>query len=301
MRRSLATDGGPFGSWRDFLDALPDATCVVDELGRIVFANRRLHDLTGYAVGSLEGRSIEVLVPEALRAEHRRAVRQYTAAPAPRQMGAGRKTACRRADGSTLAVDIALSPLPHHGSSWTVASIRDDSERQRTEEELFRAATHDALTGLANRGLLMDRLERIWRRRATQRGPLTVLFVDLDHFKTVNDADGHAAGDEVLRAVAGALEATFRPADTVARVGGDEFVIVCEDTPIHEAASLAARALDAVRHAVRELSFESAGGVTASVGVVAAEPEELADKAIDRADAAMYRAKRRGGDRVVLA
>ena len=281
MRRNPTTDGGAFGGWRAFLDALPDATCVVDELGRIVFANRRLHELTSHPPGSLDGRPFDLVVP--------------------RSRGDGRNATCRRADGSTFTVDVAMSALPHEGASWSIAILRDESERQRTQEELFRMATHDDLTGLANRALLLDRLERIHRRRGRQRAPLTVLFLDLDHFKAVNDADGHAAGDDVLRVVAEALESTFRPADTVARVGGDEFVIVCEDTTSPEGAALAERALAAVREGVRGLPHPSAAGVTASVGVVAATAGEDADALIARADAAMYAAKRAGGDQLLVA
>ena len=298
--RNLATDGGVFGGWRDFLDAFPDAACVVDHLGRIVFANRRLHEMTSYPAGALDGRPVEILVPEEQRVGHRRDVRRYIGDPSPRTMGAGRRTACRRTDGSSFAADIALAPLAHDGGAWTIAILRDDSERQRTEQELFRQATHDDLTGLANRGLLDDRLERIGRRRPSRRKPLTVLFLDLDRFKAVNDADGHAAGDDVLRVVARALEATFRPSDTIARVGGDEFVVVCDETTEAEATALASRALEAVRLAVKELPHRSAAGVTASVGVVSAVAKEDARSVLARADAAMYAAKRRGGNQILV-
>ena len=278
---------------------------MVDGWGRIVVANRRLAELTGYEPGTLDGRALEVLVPEDQRAQHRRHVREFSAAPVTRPMGGGRPTACRRADGSSVAVDIALAPLPHN-PSWTIAVIRDDTVRQQTEAELFRMATHDSLTGLANRALLLDRLEqglkaRV-RARTGGRGPLTVLFLDLDRFKAVNDADGHAAGDEVLRVVAAALEHTFRPADTIARVGGDEFVVVCEDTSASDGARLARRALAAVREGVHALPYSAVGGVTASVGVVSTTTDDEDPNALlDRADAAMYAAKRQGGDRLHLA
>jgi diguanylate cyclase (GGDEF)-like protein len=179
--------------------------------------------------------------------------------------------------------------------------MRDATKRQRTEQELFRLATHDSLTGLANRALLLDRLDAVRRRRSRQQSPLTVLFLDLDRFKEVNDTHGHAAGDSVLRAVATALTSTFRPADTVARVGGDEFVIMCEDTPLDEGASLARRALEAVRSRVQALPYTAAAEVTASVGAVSAVTGEEAESLIGRADAAMYAAKQRGGDRLLVA
>ena len=93
---------------------------IKDHLGRIVFANRRLHELTGHAARSLDGRPVETLVPEAQRSQHRQDMDRYVHDPSPRTMGVDRRTSCRRADGSTFAVDIALSPLPHGDGAWTI-------------------------------------------------------------------------------------------------------------------------------------------------------------------------------------
>jgi diguanylate cyclase (GGDEF)-like protein/PAS domain S-box-containing protein len=283
--------------WRALLEALPDAI-VVSDGERIVFANARLHVLTGYEPGTLPGAPLEQLIPIDSRDAHRRAVAAYHAAPDTRPMGLGRPTVCRHADGSEIPVDISLSPLPMHG--WIVAVVRDDRDRLRSEAELFHRATHDPLTGLANRAMLDDRLalalER-HRRHPDRDRRLVVLYADLDRFKAVNDAHGHAAGDDVLVVAAESLRAAFRPGDTVARVGGDEFVVVCEEMPVGEIDDLAARVVRSVAAAVQATPWPLAQQVTVSVGVAAIEEDGGPVDLQARADRAMYAAKRAGGDR----
>jgi diguanylate cyclase (GGDEF)-like protein len=155
----------------------------------------------------------------------------------------------------------------------------------RTSEVL--AAT-DPLTGCLNRRAFLDRLDSA---AAGTGGPWVVCLVDLDGFKGVNDRSGHAAGDDVLRAVTTALGGVVRQTDTVARLGGDEFAVLAEATP-EDSASLAARVRDAVAGAGADC------GVTASVGVTEVRPGDQADEVLSRADQAMYRAKGAGGNRV---
>ena len=155
----------------------------------------------------------------------------------------------------------------------------------RTSEVL--AAT-DPLTGCLNRRAFLDRLDSA---AAGTGGPWVVCLVDLDGFKGVNDRSGHAAGDDVLRAVATALGGVVRETDTVARLGGDEFAVLAAATP-EDSASLAARVRDAVAGAGADR------GVTASVGVTEVRPGDQADEVLSRADQAMYRAKGAGGNRV---
>jgi len=173
-------------------------------------------------------------------------------------------------------------------------------ERDRDERALSHQATHDPLTGLANRTLLLSHLETALYR--TRRGPegLAVLFCDLDRFKNVNDSLGHSAGDALLVAVAARLRATVRPEDMVARPGGDEFVIVSEG-PIE--GNFAARMADRVLGAF-DAPFEVADRrlyISPSVGIaVAGSASDSAEGLVRNADAAMYRAKQRGRHRVEM-
>lgn len=171
------------------------------------------------------------------------------------------------------------------------ADLRESSERS------LEMALHDPLTGLPNRILLIDRLDHAVRRGRRSGTQAAVLFADLDRFKLVNDLYGHAVGDELLVAVAERLMVALRPGDTLARLSGDEFVILCED--LNEAAevdAIAARVVEAVA-----APFELSGGsvtVTASVGIAfAGRGDQLSEQLLQDADAAMYQAKRQGGAR----
>ncbi len=175
-------------------------------------------------------------------------------------------------------------------TGW-IATIDDITDRRRAESQLAHQATHDPLTGLPNRALLDDRLEQACARHRRDAAALAVLFVDLDGFKAVNDEFGHRLGDRLLQEVARRLQIVLRAGDTVARVGGDEFVAVCEGVAAEEAALVASRIEDAI-----EVPFLIDGhhcSVGASVGIACqsagvAVPEEI----LMAADQDMYRTKR---------
>ncbi|MEA2430645.1 MAG: hypothetical protein QOI19_1118 [Thermoleophilaceae bacterium] len=171
--------------------------------------------------------------------------------------------------------------------------------RRSAESRVRHQALHDPLTGLPNRSLLLDRLNHWSARAERDRQSAAILFVDLDNFKVINDALGHDQGDKLLCAVADRLQEELRPSDTIARVGGDEFVVFCEDIPSeHHALAM----VDRLVHAL-DAPFDLGGQAqhaTASVGIAfgdgSAQPEVL----IRNADAAMYRAKERGRARYEL-
>ncbi|MFL5841447.1 MAG: putative bifunctional diguanylate cyclase/phosphodiesterase [Thermoleophilaceae bacterium] len=171
---------------------------------------------------------------------------------------------------------------------------RNVTGRKEAERQLAHQALHDSLTGLANRVLFMDRLEQALGRLERNKSPLALLFVDLDHFKVVNDSLGHAAGDEVLVQAADRLRKALRPIDTVARFGGDEFVILCEDAAGRaEAEEIAHRVGDALARPFKVGEQEVV--MTASTGIVLASgPHTDAGALLRDADTAMYRAKERG-------
>jgi diguanylate cyclase (GGDEF)-like protein/PAS domain S-box-containing protein len=226
----------------------------------------------------------------------------------------------RLADGSVLAPHgplraEAVSLAIGAGDELLVAAERALSEEERSfvravantlvtalarlrdEERTRHEAVHDPLTGLANRTLLRDRLEHALARSGRERGETAVLFVDLDNFKQVNDAHGHAAGDTVLVETARRLQTAVRPGDTVARLGGDEFIAVCEDIDEEAALAVGRRLQDAIRPPL------AAGGVqhrlSASIGIAIGgrDPDVL----ISEADLAAYRAKAAGRARIELA
>ena len=171
--------------------------------------------------------------------------------------------------------------------------------RQSAESKVRHQALHDPLTGLPNRSLLLDRLNHWAARAGRDRSTAAVLFVDLDNFKVINDALGHDQGDRLLCAVADRLRQELRPSDTIARVGGDEFVVFCEDVASeHEALAMVDRLVRAL-----DEPFELAGQpqhATASVGIALGDGSSQPEFLIRNADAAMYRAKERGRARYEL-
>jgi diguanylate cyclase (GGDEF)-like protein/PAS domain S-box-containing protein len=173
-------------------------------------------------------------------------------------------------------------------------------ERHRTEEEVRHAALHDALTGLPNRTLALDRLEGALARRRRDGRDVAVLLLDLDLFKLVNDSYGHGIGDDLLVTLAPRLQDAVRPADTVARLGGDEFLIVCEQLDgAHDAIQVGERVAQAVSQPIVLRSGEHF--ITASIGIAMADSADCDTEALIRdADAAMYRSKERGRGRFEL-
>jgi diguanylate cyclase (GGDEF)-like protein len=179
------------------------------------------------------------------------------------------------------------------GRVW---SFRDVTERLRLVDELAHQAFHDSLTGLANRALLRDRLEHSVARSRRLAATVAVLFVDLDGFKMINDTLGHDAGDVLLVEVATRLQANLREGDTAARVGGDEFAIVLDETSAEETNALAQRLLDVLREPIDVAGREVF--VPASIGIADNRVDALdGDELLCRADIAMYAAKSRGRNR----
>jgi diguanylate cyclase (GGDEF)-like protein/PAS domain S-box-containing protein len=208
----------------------------------------------------------------------------------------------RHADGGWRWVEAIGQDLVHEPAvGGVVLNFRDITDRKRLEEQLQHEAFHDPLTGLANRALFADRVTHALtraRRDASER--LAVLFVDLDEFKIVNDSLGHAAGDELLTAVAERIRACLRRQDTAARLGGDEFGILLEEADRTLAQEVAERILDALRQPfaldARQLFVQASIGIAMS-GDGNDPRTASADELLRNADAAMYTAKSRGKGR----
>jgi diguanylate cyclase (GGDEF)-like protein len=182
-----------------------------------------------------------------------------------------------------------------------------DAERQLADQELDRRqqalafmATHDALTGLPNRTLIVDRLEQMLLRARHSKTPVAALFIDLDNFKGINDTLGHSAGDQLLQAVAARLDGVVRDVDALGRLGGDEFVVVAADMSLMAGPELVAeRLLDALKEPIKLGDEQTRVSVTASIGIATGDRASAGELLRD-ADIAMYRAKWGGRNRYVL-
>jgi diguanylate cyclase (GGDEF)-like protein/PAS domain S-box-containing protein len=261
--------------------------------GDFVYASDAVRMLLGYEPSEVLGRSVfDVIVPD----DHY-SVRRVTGELV--EPGSSRTFTyrARRKDGSFVWFESTSRAIlnPVTGRVDEIVSVsRDISERRRAEEQIEYQAYHDALTGLPNRLLFRDRLTIALAHAKRQEVPLTVMFLDLDRFKYVNDTLGHSLGDELLRAVAARLRSVLREGDTIARMGGDEFTILLGDVDSADgAARIAQKLLDTVAAPVRVEGHELY--VTTSIGI-AMYPEDgdTADALLKNADSAMYRAKELG-------
>jgi len=189
------------------------------------------------------------------------------------------------------AVDVLTKPFV---SDELIARVRAALKARHSVSILERRAHRDSLTGLANRGVLEDQLARHWDGCRRHETPLSVVIIDLDHFKTINDTYGHGAGDDVLRETAKILLHSVRSSDLVARYGGEEFVVVAPSCPIPEALELAKRFR--AKLADRKITVhDTAIAVTASVGIAAADwAQRSPSQVLHQADEALYQAKRSG-------
>ena len=279
--------------FRDLLETAPDGIVIIDGDGRIVLVNRQTETLFGWSREQLIGQTVEKLLPEPFWGRHATHGTASSDDLELRPMGADLDLYARRADGSEFPVEISLSPLRTDQGLLLSASVRDVSERKQAQQALAHQALHDALTGLPNRVLVADRLEQALARSARTGSEVAVLFVDLDRFKLVNDSRGHAAGDELLVTVAERLRRVVRSHDTVARFGGDEFVVVCEDqSAAFEASLVAERITELLREPVMVDGQEVF--LSASVGIAVAGDKSSPESLLRDADAAMYRAKENG-------
>ncbi|MFW6193263.1 MAG: diguanylate cyclase domain-containing protein, partial [Gemmatimonadota bacterium] len=264
-----------------------DGILVVDADGRIRAANPAASEMVGAGRDDLDGRTLLDLFAD------------DAALPSGPSDVAGRaglsvETVCRSGSGDEFPVELTISAYEVDGTPAMQVLLRDVSTRRALMDRLEHRATHDPLTDLPNRQYVFDELSRALAMMERDEARPAVLFLDLDQFKEVNDTYGHAAGDELLVAVADRLRDTVRETELVGHFGGDEFVLVlhwCESE--EDLRGVGRRIADAIAEPFR------AGGreleLTASIGGALARPGDGPDELIRRADAAMYRAKASAG------
>ena len=256
----------------------------------IVYVNDGFCRMTGYAAEEVLGKTPRILQgPKTDRAELDR-LRRCLSQGKPFYGG---EITNYRKDGSEYVLAWYILPMVDDAGEIThwMDNQRDVTERRALEDQLRHQALHDPLTGLPNRVLLMDRLEHALERADRREGRVAVCFMDLDDSKVVNDSLGHEAGDRLLVALAGRLEGSLRREDTLARFGGDEFVVLIEDaSDASRATGVADRIVDALREPFVVEGREVFA--TLSMGIVLADsPRERPEDLLRKADIAMYRAK----------
>ncbi|UCV20666.1 sensor domain-containing diguanylate cyclase [Ferribacterium limneticum] len=202
----------------------------------------------------------------------------------------------RLADGSLRDVQTYASPLEMDGKRLMLCVVHDVTEQKRLKNELEYAASRDPLTGLWNRRRFLDSLDKARQQKRRNDVDYSVLILDADHFKNINDQFGHDKGDEVLVLLARTLENRVRETDSVCRWGGEEFIILLPQTDIGNATHLA----ECLRESVTEMQIPTLPRITVSIGVAQHQHEETTESLLKRADAALYQAKASGRNRVVV-
>ena len=261
--------------------------------GRWLRVNRKLLDIVGYSEAEL----LALRLPDIVSPEDWQIDRDILRALLAGELQTStREKRYIRKDGQRVWVKATVAAMQAgDGEPSVVAVIEDISQRKQFEQQLLHLASHDPLTGLANRSLLLDRLDQAVAAARRNGRAVAVLFLDLDRFKTINDSLGHDAGDRVIVEVGRRLQRAVREADTVARMGGDEFVVLLPDLPGagNEAAPLAQKLLDTLFQPMLILGHELAPA--SSIGISLYPRDGNDGKALlKNADAAMYRAKEQG-------
>jgi diguanylate cyclase (GGDEF)-like protein/PAS domain S-box-containing protein len=280
------------------MDTAAEGIVTIDEHGVIESFNRAAHGMFGYAVTEAVGANVSMLMPQPHAREHDTHIANYLRTGQARVIGKPRVVSALRKDGTVFPIELNVTELKLGGNRSFTGVIRDITERKLAEEHIRHLAHHDALTGLPNRTLFYDRLRQAMALAGRERHELALLYIDLDRFKAVNDSLGHDAGDELLKAVAARMRSLVRGADTVARMGGDEFtVIVPKLTSREGAATLAQKLIDALS-APFQLHLAAPGparevriGSSIGIAVYPADTQDI-DGLIKAADSAMYEAKR---------
>lgn len=276
--------------FKSMFDNHPDGAFVRDLDGRIISANAAHEELLGYNKDELRYLPFATYVaPEKQKQEQRSFGEAARGVP---QKFSTRKI---RKDGNPVDVDIVYFPVVVNREIVGVHGVaRDITEANSQKRRIRYLATHDALTGLPNRTMLDDRLNHALEQAKRAKGQVGVLFLDLNRFKPINDSMGHEQGDELLKIIASRLKQAVRDADTVARQGGDEFVIVLEDlASIEDMVTVAQNLIEAVAQPV-ELHGHEVSVSTSIGGSVYPKDAEDAGTLLKYADMAMYKAKEQG-------
>lgn len=281
--------------FRAVSETAQDAVIIIDSAGKICFWNAAAERILGYTAQDAIGRTAgDWLPPERFRSVASAGIREISRTGKADVLGKTLEWSAVRKDGSEVSVELTIAAM-RLGSGWhSVVNMRDITERKRIDTMIRSMARHDSLTGLINRAAFVEALEQADARRRRGEANFALLYLDLDHFKDVNDTLGHPVGDLLLQQVAQRLKMAIRQTDTVARFGGDEFAIVAaeiaEDT---DAAVLAGKILKVISEPFSVQGNEIRVGTSIGIAIYGSDIVD-AETLLTRADVALYRAKAEG-------
>lgn len=272
------------------LDQTTECVLAMKPDGTLVYANDALCALKGISQEELAGSNVHNLLTE----QGARDLDAFLGALQTRRSGV-LETAVIRADGTVVPIELRGHLMADAESAIVVFVAIDITERKKAERTIRHMAYHDNLTGLPNRALLIDRADMVLGHARRHEEPVSLIFVDVDNLKLINDTLGHALADEVLKALAQRLTGAFRDGDTIARFGGDEFVILLPYTGREAARRAAQKILEIGRQKLDVLGEEIVPRMSVGVALYPDDGDNL-DGLLAAADAAMYQAKQDGRD-----
>ncbi len=272
-----------------------DGIIMINESGEIHGFNPAAEQIFGYLQQDVLGKNVKILMPEPARSEHDSHIKRYLHTGQSRILGIrGREVIAVRKNGEQFPMELSLSEMMLGAMRYFVGIVRDITERKQAEEKIAHLAHYDYLTDLPNRALFLNSLEHSILLAKRNNYKVAILFLDLDGFKQVNDTLGHDAGDLLLQGVSKRIKEATRASDTVARIGGDEFIFVLNNSGSNESISLVANKIISALSEPFDLKGERSQ-VGGSIGI-AIFPDDSKDteNLIKQADEAMYLAKQSG-------
>ncbi len=290
------------GRLDSLVEAAVDAIVLINEDGIIERCNKAIEPLFGYSPQELLGQNVKVLMSGMHHENHDQYLERYLRTGKGEIIGIGREVSGRRKDGEEIPLYLSIGEFTGSNGRQFTGILHDISDRKRLEAELHTIANTDPLTGAHNRRYFVDQAELELNRAQRYQHPLSLMILDLDFFKQVNDQYGHAAGDAALKTVVDICRQMLREQDTLCRLGGDEFAVLLPETDLAGATLVAERATEAIAGAVVPGTDEELQ-LSISIGVTALDPDSDAEfqTFMSAADAALYEAKTHGRGRVQAA
>ncbi|MFQ5615751.1 MAG: diguanylate cyclase [Anaerolineales bacterium] len=286
--------------FRAVVETANDAIITADSRGNIVSCNSSAQVMFGYSVDEVNGQPLTLIMPERYRKGHQNGLKRVVSGGESNIAEKTVEWVGIRKGGSEFPLELSLTTWQAGGKVFFTAIVRDITKRVQAEKKLRYLAITDSLTGIFNRRHFFELAERELERARRYNRLLSIILLDIDHFKWVNDTYGHATGDQALQALTTQCQESLRESDIFARYGGEEFVILLPETDLEQAQQVAER----IRKEVADLSIHTAGNtvsITISLGVASLVDREMTlDKLLARADKALYASKEGGRNRVTI-
>lgn len=279
--------------FQSVIESANDAIILTDEIGTITYWNKGAQFLFDLTKEEVVGENIQIIIPERYKEPHRKGMERYRTTRIPHVVGKTVELYGLKKDGSEFPFEMSLATWQTEKGIQFSSIIRDITERRLTEEKINSLVYLDPLTGLPNRRLLYDRLTAALDQAKLNLQVISILYIDLDRFKPINDTFGHQTGDQVLIEVSNRIQGIITKQDTLSRIGGDEFILLLSNTDYVETAKQARNILNALNKPFHINGHDMF--ITSSIGIsmFPSNGEDL-ETLFKNADLAMYRVKEHG-------